>query len=48
MTESLLSISLTISKVAISYCFPTAEENESGIVLINSYISYASNIEKGV
>ena len=41
MSESLLRISLTTSSVIISNCLPIALENDSGIVLINSYTSYA-------
>ena len=39
MSESLLRISRTTSNVIISNCFPIALENDSGIVLINSYTS---------
>ena len=48
ISDNLLRMSLTTNRVIISNCLPIELVNDSGIVRINSYTSYAKNIEKGV
>ena len=48
ISDNLFKISRTTSSVIISNCFPIEFVNESGIVRINSYTSYAKKMENGV